>query len=39
MDQKAEFLTRHPTFQISTPLITQIQRENPSTKPRFPLGR
>ena len=33
----AEFMTRHPTFQISTSEKTYILRENPPTKPRFPL--
>ena len=35
----AEFMTRHPTFQISTSEKTYILRENPPTKPRFPLSR
>ena len=35
----AEFMTRHPTFQISTSEKTHISRKNPPTKPLFPLSR
>ena len=35
----AEFINRHPTFQISTSEKTYILRENSPTKPRFPLSR
>ena len=35
----AEFMTRHPTFQISTFEKTHISRKYPPTKPRFPLSR
>ena len=35
----AEFMTRHPTFQISTSEKTHILRTNPPTKPLFPLSQ
>ena len=35
----AEFINRHPTFQISTSEKTHISRKNPPTKPLFPLSR
>ena len=35
----AEFMTRYPTFQISTSEKTHISRKYPPTKPRFPLSR
>ena len=35
----AEFMTRHPTFQISTTVKTYILRKKSSTKPLFPLSR